>query len=72
VILVDTSVWVEHLRRGSQELEALLVEGEVMCHQFVIGELACGNLKNRSAILGLLHEHNGHIGGSRRSSESCG
>ena len=54
MILVDTSVWVEHLRRGSHKLEALLLESEVMCHDFVIGELACGSLKNRSEILGLL------------------
>ncbi len=54
MILVDTSVWVEHLRRGSPELKALLVEAGVMCHQFVIGELSCGSLKNRTEILRLL------------------
>lgn len=54
MILVDTSVWVQHLRRGSRELEALLPKGEVICHPFIIGELACGSMKNRSEILGLL------------------
>lgn len=56
MILVDTSVWVEHLRSGTVGLEALLQEGQVVCHPFVIGELACGNLKNRALILSLLHE----------------
>jgi predicted nucleic acid-binding protein len=54
VTLVDTSVWIHHLRHGSERLKALLVEDMVMCHPFVIGELACGNLKNRDEILGLL------------------
>jgi predicted nucleic acid-binding protein len=52
--LVDTSVWVDHFRRGNRALEALLLEGEVLCHPFVIGELACGNLKRRSETLTLL------------------
>src|SRR5690242_5901141 len=54
--LVDTSVWVEHFRSGSTGLESLLSRGEVLCHPFIIGELACGNLKNRSTILSLLDE----------------
>jgi predicted nucleic acid-binding protein len=49
--LVDTSVWVDHFRRGNPALEALLLDGEVLCHPFVIGELACGNLKRRSETL---------------------
>jgi len=52
--LVDTSVWVAHLRQGRTGLERLLNDGEVICHPFIIGELACGNLRNRSAILSLL------------------
>jgi predicted nucleic acid-binding protein len=51
MVLVDTSVWVAHLRHGKVGLELLLNEGLVVCHPFVIGELACGNLKNRSEIL---------------------
>jgi hypothetical protein len=54
MILVDTSVWVEHLRSGTIGLEALLMDGQVVCHPFIIGELACGNLKNRGEILTLL------------------
>jgi hypothetical protein len=54
MILVDTSVWVEHLRSGTIGLEALLMDGQVVCHPFIIGELACGNLKNRGEILPLL------------------
>lgn len=54
MILVDTSVWVEHLRSGTIGLETLLMEGQVVCHPFIVGELACGNLKNRGEILALL------------------
>ena len=54
MVLVDTSVWVDHLRRGSPDLTALLSDAEVACHPFVVGELACGNLRNRSEILSLL------------------
>jgi predicted nucleic acid-binding protein len=56
VILVDTSVWVEHLRQGTVGLDGLLLEGRVVCHPFIVGELACGNLQNRSEILALLQE----------------
>ena len=54
MILVDTSVWVDHLRRGNRHLAQLLDEGEAVCHPFVIGELACGNLRRRNEILSLL------------------
>jgi predicted nucleic acid-binding protein len=54
MILVDTSVWIDHLRRGTPALSAALEREEVMTHPFVIGELACGNLKNRRELLGLL------------------
>lgn len=54
MVLVDTSVWVAHLRQGAIGLEALLSEGRVVCQPFIIGELACGNLQNRSDILSLL------------------
>jgi hypothetical protein len=54
MVLVDTSVWVTHLRRGENALKALLEEGKVACHPYIIGELACGNLTNRAEILGLL------------------
>jgi predicted nucleic acid-binding protein len=54
MVLVDTSVWVEHLREGTIGLEELLDDGQVICHPFIIGELACGNLKNRGEVLSLL------------------
>lgn len=54
MILVDTSVWVEHLRRGLPRLATLLQEGEVLIHPWVIGELACGHLRNRQQVLQLL------------------
>jgi len=51
MVLVDTSVWVDHLRDGNLDLKKLLNDGAVVCHPFVVGELACGNLKNRNEIL---------------------
>lgn len=54
MILVDTSVWIDHLRRGNARLLVALEAGEVMCHPFVIGELACGSLKHRAVFLSLL------------------
>jgi len=54
MVLVDTSIWVIHLRQGSRRLEKLLMDAEVMCHPFIIGELACGKLKSRNEILSLL------------------
>ncbi|ACM21613.1 toxin, PIN family [Geotalea daltonii FRC-32] len=56
MILVDTSVWVEHFRSGAVGLETFLNDGQVICHPFIIGELACGNLKNRTQILSLLQD----------------
>ena len=54
MILVDTSVWVEHLGSGNTTLADELRAGQVLTHPFVIGELACGNLKNRREVLDLL------------------
>jgi hypothetical protein len=54
MVLVDTSVWVLHLQGGKGGLEWLLDEARVACHPFIIGEIACGNLKNRTEILSLL------------------
>ena len=56
MILVDTSVWVDHFRKGVSGLERLLNEGEVVTHPFIIGELACGSLRNREEILRLFKE----------------
>jgi len=54
MILVDTSVWIEHFRAGSERLKALLLDGQVLRHPFVVGELACGTLQKRSEILSML------------------
>lgn len=51
MILPDTSVWIEHFRHGSSPLAALLATDDVLCHPFVVGELACGSLKKRSLTL---------------------
>ena len=53
-MLVDTSVWVDHFRRGNPTLSSVLDRGEVECHPFVIGELACGSLRHRAEVLFLL------------------
>ena len=55
MILVDTSVWIDHLRAGDKELQALLNTGQVLMHPFILGELACGNLRNRNEVLTLLN-----------------
>ena len=55
-VLVDTSVWIDHLRRRNSDLVVLLEAGQVYVHPFVIGELACGNLAQRATILTLLAE----------------
>ena len=54
MILVDTSVWVDHLRSPNARLASELEAGRVLIHPFVVGELACGNLKNRREVLELL------------------
>ncbi len=54
MILVDTSVWVDHLRRANAALIALLEAGRVLMHPLVIGELALGLLRSREAVLGAL------------------
>ncbi|MBU4445344.1 MAG: type II toxin-antitoxin system VapC family toxin [Candidatus Marinimicrobia bacterium] len=54
MILVDTSVWIDHFHKKDNYLKKLLEDGLVYIHHFIIGELACGNLKNRDEILILL------------------
>jgi predicted nucleic acid-binding protein len=56
MFLVDSSVWIGHLRAASAELRGLLEGGLVLMHPFVIGELACGGMKNRKRILADLNE----------------
>ncbi|HRH87169.1 MAG TPA: type II toxin-antitoxin system VapC family toxin [Rubrivivax sp.] len=56
MILVDTSVWVDHLRRGDPGLVELLERSSVVMHPFVVGEIACGSLRERESILELLQD----------------
>ncbi len=56
MILVDTSVWVDHLRAGDKALADLLDAGMVLTHPFVIGELALGNLRQRELVLNALSD----------------
>ena len=51
MILADTSVWIDHFRKANPQLQDLLIASRVIIHPFIIGELACGNLKNRKQIL---------------------
>ena len=54
MILVDTSVWIEHFRVGNERLKTLLFGERVLCHPFIVGELACGALRRRNEILSML------------------
>ncbi|MDQ3517576.1 MAG: type II toxin-antitoxin system VapC family toxin [Gemmatimonadota bacterium] len=56
MILVDTSVWIDHLRVGEPQLTGALNAGSVCVHPLVLGELACGNLRNRRSVMSLLSE----------------
>ncbi|WP_407278204.1 type II toxin-antitoxin system VapC family toxin [Aromatoleum evansii] len=56
MILVGTSIWIDHLRGGDEHLVQLLGDGRVLAHPHVFGELALGNLQNRNAVLGALKE----------------
>ena len=56
MILVDTSIWVDHLRRGDPALSDLLDRTAVLVHPFVIGELALGSLRQRNVVLGALRD----------------
>lgn len=51
MLLVDTCIWVNHLRKRLPDLQAALLADQVVCHPFVIGELACGNMHRRAEIL---------------------
>jgi predicted nucleic acid-binding protein len=55
MVLVDTSAWIDHLRKSNRKLVSLLKEECVIIHPFILGELACGNLHNRKEIIALLH-----------------
>jgi hypothetical protein len=54
MILVDTSIWIDHLHRTEPRLVALLEDADVCIHPMIIGELALGSLRDRSVVLSLL------------------
>ena len=56
MILIDTSVWIEHLRKGNRALAHLLNNNQVLIHPFVIGEIACGTFADRDEILARLKD----------------
>lgn len=55
MILVDTSIWIDHIRKPDSDLVALLVQGQVRQHRFVTSEIALGSLANREALIGQLN-----------------
>jgi predicted nucleic acid-binding protein len=54
MILVDTLVWMDHFRNGNERLSHLLLDQQVVTHPMIIGELACGTLRNRAEVIQLL------------------
>lgn len=56
MILADTSIWVDYLRSGNTNLATLLETGSIFMHAMIVGELACGNLQNRTALLNLFEQ----------------
>ena len=55
MILVDTSVWADHWRAANTRLSDLLIDGQILTHPFVIGELACGQFRQRAEVLTLMN-----------------
>jgi hypothetical protein len=56
MILADTSVWIDHLRTLNPEMQTLLLNKRILMHPFVIGEIACGTLRDRTALLASLRD----------------
>jgi predicted nucleic acid-binding protein len=54
MILVDTSVWIDHFHQSDEDLKELLFSNQVCIHPFILGELSCGNITNRKEVLSLL------------------
>jgi len=54
MILVDTSVWIDHLHSVNEDLKELLLSSQVCIHPYILGELSCGNISNRNELLSLL------------------
>jgi hypothetical protein len=56
MILADTSVWIDHLRTLNPEMQTLLLNKRILMHPFVIGEIACGTLRERTGLLASLRD----------------
>ncbi len=56
MILVDTSVWIDHLRQGNRHLEAMLSRRQVLAHPHVVGEIALGSIRNHDQVVTALTE----------------
>jgi predicted nucleic acid-binding protein len=54
MILVDTSVWIDHFHHSDEDLKELLLSNQACIHPFILGELSCGNISNRKEVLSLL------------------
>ena len=54
MILVDTSVWIDHFHHSDEDLKELLLSNQVFIHPFILGKLSCGNISNRNEVLSLL------------------
>ena len=54
MILVDSSIWIDHFRHGDLDLTKIIGDDLLLCHPFVIGELALGSLRDRDAVLAFL------------------
>jgi predicted nucleic acid-binding protein len=54
VILVDTSIWIDHFRHGDAELRRIIHDDRLLCHPFIVGELALGSLRERDAVIAFL------------------
>ncbi|VTU45451.1 putative ribonuclease VapC32 (plasmid) [Variovorax sp. SRS16] len=54
MILVDTSVWIDHLARSDSQLQSLLEEGEILMHPYIVAEIALGSLPQRDETVGAL------------------
>lgn len=54
MILVDTSIWIDHFRHGDAELRTIIEDDRLLCHPVVIGELALGSLRERQAVMTFL------------------
>lgn len=56
MILLDASVWIDHIRHADKDVAALLDSGRILCHPFVLGEVGLGQFRSRNAVLAELRK----------------